>query len=150
MQFKVPQDVQRADRILGPLTVRGFLTALAGGALAYMSYLLLDETTWPIVSILIAISTTAVIFLKIHDMTFSQYIYSMILYVFKPQKRLWVQHAGDLSIPLNIRDEVAKEDKKEAVRQKSEKSITALAHTLEEATASEKEKFMRAKNSKAK
>lgn len=146
MQFLVPQDVQRADRILGPLTVRGFLTALGGGALAYVSYLVLDSSTWPIVSGLIIIITIAFIFVRVHDMSFSQFLIALVLYVFRPQRRLWVQHSGDLSLPLDFQlAEAEKAGKKvELTGKASAAKIGNLAHTLEAATAQEQQKFSQA------
>ncbi|OGC83048.1 MAG: hypothetical protein A2788_01425 [Candidatus Abawacabacteria bacterium RIFCSPHIGHO2_01_FULL_46_8] len=140
MQFKVPQDVQRADKILGPLTVRGFLTALGGGALAYIAYLTLNASTWPFVAIIIISLTAALIFLRIHDMSFTQYLFSLLIYVFRPQRRLWVQHAGDISIPLSYQPELAVK-KAEKVEEKAQKTIAALAEELAAAEAKEKERF---------
>ncbi len=145
MQFMVPQDVQRADRILGPLTVRGFLTALGGGALAYIAHLALNDATWPVVSGLIILLTIAFIFVRVHDMSFGQFLFSLVLYVFRPQRRLWVQHSGDLSLPLDFQlAEAKKLEKKVDTNRASAQRIGNLAQTLEAATASEQQKFSQA------
>ena len=147
MQFMVPQDVQRADRILGPLTVRGFLTALGGGAMAYIAYLALNSNTWPIVSGLIILLTVAFIFVRVHDMPFGQFLFSLVLYVFRPQRRLRVQHSGDLSLPIDFQPVAEKKEKQE----EPEDRVTAarignLAQTLEAAATSEQQKFSQAKS----
>ena len=35
MQFKIPQDVQRADKIVGPLTLRELIIVGIGGGFTY-------------------------------------------------------------------------------------------------------------------
>ena len=43
MQAKVPQNVQMADKIVGPLTLRHMIILGAGGGLAYLVFTILSK-----------------------------------------------------------------------------------------------------------
>lgn len=99
MQYKVPQDVQREDTIVGPLTLRQLLILAGGGGIAYATYVALAETyfieVWlPPVAIISAI-TLAFAFLKIHNLPFHRFLMNLLEYKLLPSKRTWIQHAGD-------------------------------------------------------
>jgi hypothetical protein len=96
MQFKIPQNVQIADKIIGPLSMKDLAICGFGGGIGYVAYLQLDNQTWPFITIPAVLITIAVIFVKISDMTFSQWTYSLILYISRPQKRVWKNMSNDV------------------------------------------------------
>lgn len=98
MQFKVPQDVQREDTIIGPLTLKQLGILGLGGGLAYAIYVSLAKTyfmeIWlPPVAIVGGL-TLAIAFLKIHDLSFGYYIMYLVEYNLLPKKRTWIQGTG--------------------------------------------------------
>ena len=147
MQFKVPQDVQREDTIIGPLTLRQMIILGIGGGIAYSIYVTLAKTyfleVWlPPVSIVVVI-TAAFAFLKIHNLPFHQFLMNFIEYHVIPKKRIWIQGAGKPYISalgtLNKKKTTAqKEDVKETKKAKME----AVRKVLE----SEQEKHNALKN----
>lgn len=102
MQFKIPQDVQREDKIVGPLTLRQLITVGIGGGIAYGLYVTLAQKyfveIWLPPVILVSLLTAAFTFLKIHDMTFGKFILYLAEYTMKPRKRVWKQMSGDVFI----------------------------------------------------
>lgn len=78
MQFKVPQNVQREDTIIGPVTMKQLIICGIGGGLAYAVYVVLAKAyfweiwLWP-VGILVLL-TAAIAFLKIHDIPFYKFV----------------------------------------------------------------------------
>lgn len=103
MQYKVPQDVQREDTIIGPITLRQMGILLAGGGLAYTMYISLAKTyfieIWlPPVAIISAL-TLAFAFLKIHSLPFHIFLMNWIEYKLLPQKRFWIQGGADPFVP---------------------------------------------------
>jgi hypothetical protein len=98
MQFKIPQDVQRADTIIGSVTFLQLGLLLIGGGLSYALYMVLSPLyywyvyIWPVG--LVAVLTLASAFLKIGDMTFTKYILYMIEFLGKPRARIWKK--GDM------------------------------------------------------
>lgn len=93
MRFQVPQDVQREDTIIGPITFKQLAIMLIGGGITYAMYLILFPIykmfVWlPVVAVL-GILTLAVAFLKIFDMTFIQFILYLVEYLVKPRIRFF-------------------------------------------------------------
>ncbi len=132
MQYKVPQDVQREDTIIGPITLRQMGILLAGGGIAYTIYISLAKAyfieIWlPPVAIISAL-TLAFAFLKIHSLPFHTFLMNWIEYKLLPHKRFWIQGGADPFIP-------PFEDSKKAVEiiQKTESKEKKL-RTLDELT----------------
>ncbi len=97
-QFKVPQNVQRVDTIIGPLTMVQLIIAVAGGGLAYVVYLSLQSPVNIILSIIIAAITAGFALIHIQDLSFGKYITVMILYLLKPRLRVWEKGSGEVPL----------------------------------------------------
>ncbi|MFA7686075.1 MAG: PrgI family protein [Candidatus Gracilibacteria bacterium] len=98
MQFKVPQDVQREDTIIGPITLKQLGILGLGGGLAYAIYVSLAKTyfmeIWlPPVAIVGGL-TLAIAFLKIHNLSFGYYLMYLVEFTLLPKKRVWTQGTG--------------------------------------------------------
>jgi hypothetical protein len=102
MQVKIPQDVQRADKIVGPLTLKQLIIVGIGGGIAYAIYVTLAPDyfieIWLPPVILVSLVTAAFAFLKIHSMTFMRYLGYMAEFLFKPRRRVWKQMSGDVFV----------------------------------------------------
>ena len=101
MRYKVPQNIDMPDRILGPLTMLQFVYAVVGGGLAYVSFVSLPAPLSTILAIMIALLTLAIIFLKINERPFIHFVVSFIQYLTTPRSRVW--HKGsesDLSVEI--------------------------------------------------
>ncbi len=100
MQFKVPQNVQREDKIVGPLTLRQLIMCGVGGGIAYAIYVSLGKDylwiTWlPPVAIVVLI-TVLFAFVRPLDMDFSRFLAVYLEFVLLPQKRVWVQSSAEI------------------------------------------------------
>lgn len=146
MQFKVPQDVQREDTIIGPLTLRQMIILGIGGGIAYSLYVTLAKTyfmeVWlPPVAIVTAI-TAAFAFLKIHNLPFHEFLMSFIEYHVLPKKRIWTQGGGQPYeselVKLTKKPEKAKETNK---KKKDPKSIAELSRIVDSKKHEELEKI---------
>lgn len=149
MQFKVPQDVQREDTIIGPITIRQLIILGVGGGLAYAIYVSLAKTyfmeIWlPPVAIISAI-TLAFAFLKIHGLKFSTFLMCFLEYHMLPRNRYWIQGSGYPFVPPpeeKKKQEIVKSD----TTTKKRKSLAELTQVLDTAgeqpkkTLSESEK----------
>ena len=100
MQFKVPQNVQREDKIVGPLTLKQLIICGVGGGIAYAIFVTLGKEylwiTWvPPVGIIVII-TLLFAFLRPLDMNFSRFLAVYLQFVLLPQKRFWVQASAEI------------------------------------------------------
>ena len=85
MRFKVPQDVQRADRIVGPLTWKQLIILGVGGGICYGIYVSLAQKyfieIWLPPLVIVGGITVALAFLKIHGLTFEHWILAFIEFI---------------------------------------------------------------------
>ncbi|MBI4835850.1 MAG: PrgI family protein [Candidatus Abawacabacteria bacterium] len=119
-QFKVPQNVQRADTIVGPLTMSGLIIAVVGFGFAYMLYLLLEQPVSTILVVFIVAITAAFALVRIHDMSFAQFVGVITLYMLKPRLRVWEKGSGDVSLADRMDTAPVKVAKKEVEKTKTE------------------------------
>lgn len=136
MQFKVPQDVQREDTIIGPLTLRQMAILGVGGFMAYAIYISLAERyhieTWLPPVAIISVITLAIAFLKIHSLPFWEFLMHFIEYHVLPRQRVWIQGTGH---PFISPFETSKEKKKEKEiahkDEKADKNLQEIGHVLD-------------------
>lgn len=99
MQFKVPQDVLRADKIVGFLTLRQLIIVTLGGGIAYGLFTVLNKQyfveVWLPPVLFVTICTVAFAFIRFHDIPFEKVVLVFIEYKFKPQRRVWQKIKGD-------------------------------------------------------
>ena len=104
MQFKVPQNVQREDRIVGPLTLRQLIICGVGGGIAYTIYVALGKEylwiTWLPPVALVSLVTVLFAFVKPLDMDFSRFLVVYLQYALLPQKRFWVQSSAEIVLSM--------------------------------------------------
>lgn len=96
MQFKVPQDVQQADRIVAFLTLPQLIICVIGFAIAYGVYTALNSRGLTIVFwlppvLVIGGLTISFAFLRIANLPFHQYLALLIERFITPSKRVWVK-----------------------------------------------------------
>lgn len=92
MRFKVPQNIDMPDRILGPLTMLQFIYAVIGGGGAYVCYMSLPSPLNILLAVIVALFTVAMIFLKINERPFSHFLLSLLRFMSTPKQRVW--HKG--------------------------------------------------------
>lgn len=130
MQFKIPQDVQREDTIVGPLTMRQLIITAIGGGITYGIYTFLSNTytwqVWGLPTLLLAAITIAFAFLKVHELSFTQYLISGMAYLFLPRKRVWIKGSGDPVRTIEQPKITSTEKSQEQKKEKQEDTIKKL------------------------
>jgi len=93
MQFKVPQNIDLEDKIVGPLTLIQFLYIISGGIIVYLLFLTLGSTFffW-VLAIPVAAVAISLAFLKIQDQPLSHFIKAGLMYLSRPKVRIWQRH----------------------------------------------------------
>lgn len=118
MRFKVPQNVQREDRILGPITLKQLIVLLLTGGVSYLLFTQLNKIYYMNQLQQILIWTPLAIgaafcFIKIKGLTLFQFILLKIEQtVFLPGTRFW-QNTGDDFVSMTQSDGKKKEKEPE-------------------------------------
>ena len=100
MQFKVPQNVEAEDKLIGPVSLRQLIVLSAGGAITYFTFLILNEslplfiTIWP--TAFFAILTVAFAFFKKDNKSFTKMSLLVTEYFINPRKRFYVAYADSI------------------------------------------------------
>lgn len=142
MQFKVPQNVQREDTIIGPVTLKQMMILGVGGGITYALYVSLAKTyfmeIWlPPVAITGGI-TLAFAFLKIHSLPFHKFLMNFIEYHVLPKKRTWTQNSGVPFMPPLEEESKNKKETPEKTDEKSQKSLEELTQIVDSHGATDK------------
>jgi hypothetical protein len=91
--YKVPQNVEAEDKILGPLTLKQFIYAIIGAAWGLVSFAIFKSV--PILFVIIGLPPT--IFLlalglyQREDQPFEVFFVSVLQYLFRSRSRLWIK-----------------------------------------------------------
>lgn len=98
MQFKVPQDVQQADRIVSFLTLQQLIICVVGGGFAYAVYTILHNQGLPTIFWIppvgvMLLLTAAFAFLKIANLPFYKYLMVLLERLIMPSRRVWIKGA---------------------------------------------------------
>ncbi len=95
MQFKVPQNIDLQDKIIGPLTLSQFFYLLFGGLIIYILFnrLLINgySLLFFVLAFPIGVFSIAMAFFKVQDRPFPTFFMAFIKYLRQPRARVW-QH----------------------------------------------------------
>ena len=128
MQFKVPQNVQREDTIIGPLTLKQLIICAIGFTISYGIYVSLGKMyiwiTWLPPVAIITLITLAFAFVRPLDLSFSKYILLLMEFSLLPKKRLWIKASGEVIMPIQTESSKSKkkrEQEEDAILDKQQK-----------------------------
>ena len=97
MQFIVPQFIDIENKIIGPISVRQFITLLAGGVFIYIDYQIFSPINFWLFAgngvLLLALSGTFA-FLKINGRPFHYFVLNLFNTFKEPRLRVWNKQAS--------------------------------------------------------
>lgn len=125
-RFKVPQNLEMEDRIIGNLAMWQFVYLVVGGMLAYAAYMKLPSPLNYIIAVPLALFAAASGLLKINNQPFPKFFVSLISYLTTPRERVWQkENTEEKSV---IRQEEAKKESTVIVKKRlSPEELTHLA-----------------------
>ncbi|HVE80895.1 MAG TPA: PrgI family protein [Candidatus Dormibacteraeota bacterium] len=91
-QYKVPQNVEAEDKILGPLTLKQFIYALIGIGYGFLTFAIFQGTLLPlffIVGLPPALLMLALGLYQKDDQPLEAYFLAMVNFIVKPKQRFW-------------------------------------------------------------
>ncbi len=94
MQYKVPQNIDLEDRIVGPFTMRQFVYILVGGGIIYAWWQFANQYVDTMMIFMplalpIGFLTFCFAVVKINDRPFEYFLLNMFRFLFAPKKRMW-------------------------------------------------------------
>lgn len=108
MQYKVPQNIDLEDKVIGPLTLKQFIFLLVGGMLNYLIYSTFTHWFGWVLIVIISALALAFAFAKIQEQDFSYFLSSFIAFISSPKLFVWTKHKHNQE-----EEEVPKINKKE-------------------------------------
>jgi hypothetical protein len=132
-KIKIPQNVEREDRIIGPLTVRQFLYALATAALLFAWYQMWANWQIATFAMIVLMGLTGIlgalfIFFQFNGKDFAGFLGIWFKFLLNPKKYVWQKTNEFLKTPSPIsQGEIRQLDKKTAKeKQLAEKKRSRL------------------------
>lgn len=90
-KFIVPQFIDIENKILGPITVRQFVTVAVGGTFIFISYRLADFALFLLLTPIIGIMTGVVAFVRFNGLPFHIFLFNVVATYKKPILRVWLK-----------------------------------------------------------
>jgi len=101
LRFKIPQNIDMQDRILGPLTLVQFVYAVVGGGLCYTIYMKVPSPLNIVIVLPIIVFIICLDFVKINEQPFLHFFISGLQYISAPKQRFWHRDGeSDLSVEI--------------------------------------------------
>ena len=122
LQYKIPQNVGIEDKIVGPFSLRQLIILAIGGGISYTLFAItariyeLNVLEYILIA-LPAIFSLMAAMVKIHNVSFTKYVFLTLEMAIKPKRRMW-DHRGIAAL---VQPDLS--EKKAATTQKSESVI---------------------------
>ena len=131
-QYKVPQDVEADDKLLGPFTFRQFIYLMVtGGCIA------LTVALFQIFPLLILIPAPVAIFFAVlalplkKDQPMETYLAAIVSYHLKPKKRLWNAGQRESTIMITAPKKVENPRKRDITGEEASTRLSFLANVID-------------------
>jgi len=129
-QFKVPQNLDMEDRIIGKFTLKQFGYLAVGLTIAYISLNKLPSPINVLVSGVIGVTSFALAVVKIQDRPLPEFLFSLLGFLYKPRQRSW-KHEQQTETLIKKDRIVQKEDKKVVKKQYSQDELANVAELVD-------------------
>ncbi len=132
-QYKVIQDIEAEDKLLGPLSLRQFIYAGAAALLGYLSFIALSKGA----AFLLAIFLPPMLFCMFFAWPWSQeqptevWALARIRFLFKPRKRIWNQSGVKELVTITVPKHVERVYTNGLTQTEVKSRLTALADTID-------------------
>lgn len=135
--YKVIQDIEAEDRLLGPLTFKGLIYAIIAGMLAFINFKLLISPIGPVKWLLILGLGLPMILFGIlaspigRDQPTEVWLLSRVRFFTKPKKRIWDQMGLTDLVTITVPKKIERQLTKGLSQTEVKSRLQALASTLD-------------------
>lgn len=132
--YKIPQNVELEDKILGPFTLKQFLYLLGGGLVTFILFntvYTLSQSLFFIITFFVWTFVAAFVFVKPYDQPFSKFIASFVSFSTRPSRRAWRRLPSLAEIKFENRQAPPKVVKQEPSEEEVRSKLARLAHVID-------------------
>lgn len=129
-QFKVPQNIDMEDRIIGKFTLKQFGFLAVGGTIAYIALMKLPEPLNLVVGITLGVFSFALAVIKVQDRPLPEFLISLLFFTIKPRERSWKKDNQN-SVLIQKDRTVKKEDQKVNKKVYSKEELSQVAEVVD-------------------
>lgn len=127
----MPQNIDMQDRVVGPLTMVQFLYAVFGGGFAYITYSTIPQPfSWLLVAIIVSL-TVCLIFVKINERPFLNFLGNLVMFMFRPKLRVWSKSTEPFKVDV-YQNPNNKQQKVIQPKHTSKEDLHRLAETIDQ------------------
>lgn len=129
MQYKVPQNIDKQDEIVGPLTIVQFSYLAIAFAIDFLLFKSMPRFTSIMLIIPISLVAIGLAFVKVNDKPLMEFLFAMLAFFRKPKIRIWHKTSDEPILKLSH----VQAPKKAAVIEKvfDPQKINQLSETLD-------------------
>lgn len=134
--YKVLQDVEAEDKLLGPMTARQLLYAGIASAFLFVGYLVADKTNWWVMTIF-AVPALPFIYLAAplgRDQPNDVWLFARLNYYFRPRKRTWQKDGASQRVTIKAKATKAEREPDQPTDEGVDSRLKILANTLDSRT----------------
>jgi len=117
-EYKIPQQIEIEDKILGPFTLRQFLYMIVGGVTVYILFLIVGQINIVLfftIAFPIALLTLGLVFIKINERPFAMFLGYFLAFMIEPRIRIWEKSTRVKKIMVQSKTE-SEQSKREVAR----------------------------------
>ncbi|HEY8108911.1 MAG TPA: PrgI family protein [Patescibacteria group bacterium] len=132
--YKIPQNVELEDKIIGPFTLKQFLYLLAGGLVTFVSFntvYTVSQAAFFVTAFFTWTFVTAFVFIKPYDQPFLKFITSFVSFSTRPSRRAWKRLPTLAEIKLEDRQAPPKVVRDEPSDDEVRSKLAKLAHVID-------------------
>ena len=131
-QYKVPQDIEADDKLLGPFSFRQFVYLFIAVGLCFVAFLLFN-----IFPLLVIIPIPFILFLAVlalplkKDQPMETYVSAIVDFYMKPQKRIWMPGQADTAITITAPKQTETSRTKDLSEAEAGRRLSFLANIVD-------------------
>lgn len=135
--YKVIQDIESEDQLLGPLTFKGLVYAIIAGTLAFINFKLLISSIGPFKWLIILIFAMPMILFGVlasplgRDQPTEVWLLARVKFLTKPKKRIWDQMGITDLVTITVPKKIERQLTKGFTQTEVKSRLQALASTLD-------------------
>lgn len=131
--YKVIQDVEAEDKLLGPLTLRQFIYGLIAALNFFLAFIVITKNLWPAAIIFIPIGLAAGFFAFPwgRDQPTELWALAKIRYMVKPRKRVWNQSGIKELVTITVPKKIEQVLTNNLSQTEIKSRLQALAETID-------------------